>query len=79
MSPHDVLDRSLIRGHACSNGSKEAVAARLAEEEEMAKRIEERVRERVAQALESEEVQKQIEARLKEERTALEQKVGHAG
>ena len=45
----------------------------------MAKRIEERVRERVAQALESEEVQKQIEARLKEERTALEQKVGHAG
>lgn len=58
-----------------SNGSREAIAARLAEEEEMAQRIEERVRERVAAALESEEVQKQIEARLKDERTALEQKV----
>lgn len=41
----------------------------------MAQRIEERVRERVAAALESEEVQKQIEARLREERAALEQKV----
>lgn len=59
----------------CSNGSKEALAARLLEEEEMAQRIEERVRERVAAALESEVVQKQIEARLREERTALEQKV----
>ena len=36
---------------------------------------EERVRERVAAALESAEVQKQIEARLREERAALEQKV----
>jgi hypothetical protein len=51
------------------------MAARLAEEEEMAQRIEERVRERVAAALDSEEVQKKIEARLREERTALEQKV----
>ena len=41
----------------------------------MAQRIEERVRERVAAALDSEEVQKKIEARLREERTALEQKV----
>ena len=41
----------------------------------MAQRIEERVRERVAAALDSEEVQKQIEARLREERAALEQKV----
>ena len=41
----------------------------------MAQRIEERVRERVATALDSEEVQKKIEARLREERTALEQKV----
>lgn len=59
----------------CSNGNKEDLAARLLEEEEMAQRIEERVRERVAAALESEAVQKQIEARLREERTALEQKV----
>ena len=44
----------------------------------MAQRIEERVRERVAAALESEEVQKQIEARLREERAALEQKVTSA-
>ncbi len=42
----------------------------------MAQRIEERVRERVAMALDSEEVQKKVEARLREERTALEQKVG---
>lgn len=41
----------------------------------MAQRIEERVRERVAAALDSAEVQKQIEARLREERAALEQKV----
>ena len=59
----------------CSNGSKEDAAARLQEEEEMAQRIEERVRKRVAAALESEGVQKQIEARLREERAALEQKV----
>lgn len=59
----------------CSNGNKEDLAARLLEEEEMAQRVEERVRERVAAALESEAVQKQIEARLREERTALEQKV----
>ena len=58
-----------------SNGSKEDAAARLKEEEEMAQRIEERVRERCAAALESAEVQKQIEARLREERAALEQKV----
>ena len=44
----------------------------------MAQRIEERVRERVAAALDSEEVQKQIEARLREERAALEQKVTHS-
>ena len=55
------------------------MAARLAEEEEMAQRIEERVRERVAAALDSEEVQKKIEARLREERTALEQKVAPCG
>ena len=76
---HDALYSTCNHGLGCSNGSKEAIAARLAEEEEMAKRIEERVRERVAQALESEEVQRQIEARLREERTALEQKVSHAG
>ena len=45
----------------------------------MAQRIEERVRERVAAALDSEEVQKKIEARLREERTALEQKVAPCG
>ena len=45
----------------------------------MAQRIEERVRERVAAALDSEEVQKKIEARLREERTALEQKVVPCG
>jgi hypothetical protein len=50
-------------------------AARLAEEEEMAQRIEQRVRERVEAAMKSEEVQKQIELRLREERAALEQKV----
>jgi hypothetical protein len=49
-------------------------AARLAEEEEMAQRVEERVRARVEAALGSPEVQARVEARLLEERTALEQK-----
>lgn len=70
--PSERYDVGLV---SCSNGNKEDAAARLKEEEEMAQRIEERVRERVAAALESEEVQKQIEARLREERAALEQKV----
>ena len=56
---------------------KEAdAAARLLEEEEMAQRVEERVRERVEAAMASPEVQARIEARLREERAALEQKVG---
>lgn len=57
-----------------SKGRHEDAAARLAEEEEMAQRIEERVRERVDTAMQSEGVLKQIEARLREERAALEQK-----
>ncbi len=57
-----------------SNGKAEDAAARLLEEEEMAQRIEERVRERVEAAMQSEDVLRQIEARLREERAALEQK-----
>ena len=58
----------------CSNGKQEDAAARLAAEEEMAQRIEERVRERVEATMQTEAVQRQIEARLREERAALEQK-----
>ena len=50
-------------------------AAKLAEEEEMAQRVEERVRARVEEALASPGVAARIEARLREERAALEQKV----
>lgn len=44
----------------------------------MAQRIEERVRERLEEAMKSEDVQRQIEARLREERAALEQKASHS-
>ena len=54
---------------------QEAIAARAAEEEGMARRIEAAVQERVEAAMASELVQKRIEARLREERAALEQKV----
>ena len=59
----------------CMRRKEADAAARLLEEEEMAQRIEERVRERVEAAMASDEVQQRIEARLREERAALEQKV----
>ena len=76
-APHKNVSLRHARVHLCCSTAQreEAAGARLAEEEEMAQRIEERVRQRVEEQLKTPEVQQQIELRLREERTALEQKV----